>query len=159
MNEVSLSSIIGEDLNVCKAIQGMQLIWSWDICVFTWAWSNAPFVSLYLKAASGFAASFVIVFPFWNGINGMVSCYYYNYLPLLPILCATDMITNKIFHNTHTSMRKENGKPHKIRRRIPLCLLFSMTDEMANNMYDFQGCYRRIFIGVSDLKMFLNMLN
>ena len=82
----------------------------------------------------------------------MVSCYYYNYLPLLPILCATDMITNKIFHNTHTSMRKENGKPHKIRRRIPLCLLFSMTDEMANNMYDFQGCYRRNFIGVSDLK-------
>ena len=105
-----------------------------EIYVFTWAWSNAPFVSLYLKAAYGFAASFVIVFPFWNGINGMVSCYWYYYLPLV---YATDMITNKIFHNTlaHIRMRKENGKPHKI-RRIPLCLLFSMTDEIAN-MFDF----------------------
>ena len=105
-----------------------------EIYVFTWAWSNAPFVSLYLKAAYGFAASFVIVFPFWIGINGMVSCYWYYYLPLV---YATDMITNKIFHNTLVliRMRKENGKPHKI-RRIPFCLLVSMTDEMAN-MYDF----------------------
>ena len=71
------------------------------------------------------------------------------------------MITNKIFHNTlaHIRMRKENGKPHKIRRRIPFCLLFSMTDEMANNMYDFQGFRRHILIVLLNLKYVLLIMH
>ena len=43
---------------------------------------------LYLKAA-GFAASFVIIFPFSNAMRWLVA-----------YTIATDMITNKIFHNT-----------------------------------------------------------
>ena len=59
---------------------------------------------LYLKAA-GFAASFVIVFPFSNGMwDGLVATYYDQSLPIWS--------PNKIFQNIHG---EKKTVPYEIR--------------------------------------------